>query len=240
MIDKISVYESVEDLCKGFTSFLQQEQTKAGEINISLSGGSTPKVIFDYWANSCQESINWQNIRFFWGDERCVPPQDEMSNYGMTKEHLFSKISTIPQKKIFRIHGENEPMDEALFYSGVLNKLLGKQNGEVSFDILILGLGDDGHTASIFPDQIDLWNADANCIVVHHPDTKMKRISITGKVINNARNVAFLVTGKNKADKVRQIIRQRKQFSDVYPAARVNPESRNLYWFLDKDAASLL
>lgn len=240
MIDKINIYENIEDLCKGFTSFLQTELSKKENITLSLSGGSTPKVLFNFWADNCQNSIEWEKIKFFWGDERCVPPNDAMSNYGMTNSTLFSKVDTILPINIHRILGENSPKDEAIRYSDVLNKYLDRENTNPSFDILILGLGHDGHTASIFPESIELWDAENNCVVASHPETGMERISITGKIINNAGNVAFLVTGKNKAEKVHQIIKQREQFINLYPAARVSPLSSNLYWFLDKEAAQLL
>ena len=240
MKEKINVYKDVEALSEGFTAFLNQELQKRQQVSISLSGGSTPKALFDYWAANCQKSVDWQRLIFFWGDERCVPPDDPMSNFGMTRELLFDKIESINMKQLHRIHGENDPEEEMVWYTGIMNRFLPRENNFPVFDIMMLGLGDDGHTVSIFPDQIDLWNENTDCVLAKHPETGMTRISLTGNVVNNSRNIAFLVTGKNKAEKVKQIIEQREDYFNKYPAARVEPINGNIYWFLDKEAASLL
>lgn len=238
--DETYIYNNTQELSIGFTQFLINEVIKdKSSVNIALSGGGTPKAIFDYWASQLKDEIPWEKIKFFWGDERCVPPDDEMSNYGMTKKHLFDHI-TIPTENIFRIQGENEPSYEAKRYSEVLKQQSGDINKTPELDLIILGLGDDGHTASIFPHEIDLWNSDEDCVVAKHPETGMKRISFSGKVINNANKVIFLVTGENKAQKVKSIIKNRKDFGSKYPGAKVNPKDHILYWFMDEKAASLI
>jgi len=236
----INVYKDAEALSEGFTSFFQKELLEKESLTVALSGGSTPKTLFNYWALNCKDAIDWQKILFFWGDERCVPPDDPMSNYGMTKELLFDRIDKINRKKIHRIHGENEVEEEVAWYNNILDKYLPKVNNIPCFDIVMLGMGDDGHTVSIFPNQINLWNASGNCVEAKHPETGMPRVSLTGSVVNNARNVTFLITGKNKAEKVKQVIKQREEFVDKYPAARVNPQNGILYWFLDEEAAGLI
>jgi len=238
--DDLRIYDDLSSLSEGFTSFLTNEVMNGSQpINIALSGGSTPKVIFNYWSSQCKDSINWENICFFWGDERCVPPNDEMSNYGMTKEYLLDKINISPNN-IFRIHGENEAHEEALWYSDVLDDYLPVVNEIPAFNLVMLGLGDDGHTLSIFPDQIELWNISQNCAVSKHPETGMERVTINGKIVNNSFKVAFLVTGESKAEKIRDIIHNREKYQNLYPAALVNPDSGHIHWFLDKAAASLL
>ncbi|HCO68839.1 MAG TPA: 6-phosphogluconolactonase [Dysgonomonas sp.] len=238
--ETINIYKDAKALSEGFTSFLQTEMEDKESISISLSGGSTPKTLFQYWAECCNNLIEWQKMCFFWGDERCVPPDDPLSNYGMTKKFLFDFIEKITPSHIHRIHGENDIKDELRKYEGILSRELPKHNELPCFDIMMLGLGDDGHTASIFPDQIELWESRRNCVEAVHPETKMKRISLTGRIINNSNNIAFLVTGKNKARKVKEIIGERDKFMNLYPAARVNPTHGNLYWFLDEEVASLL
>jgi len=240
MIEKINIYKDVQALNEGFTAFFKEESAKHDSFNISLSGGSTPKALFKYWASEYRDTLDWDKIIFFWGDERCVPPDNEMSNFGMTKKLLFSQVDSIVKKHIHRIHGENDPEEEIVWYTGIMNRFLLRENNYPVFDLMMLGLGDDGHTVSVFPDQINLWNYQADCILVKHPETGMRRISLTGNVVNNARNIAFLVTGKNKAEKVKQIIQEREAYMDRYPAARVIPIHGNLYWFLDEEAASLL
>ena len=157
----------------------------------------------------------------------------------MTKEHLFNNIN-ITEENIFRIKGENNPTDEAERYGELLDSELEQQNGTPVFDIVILGMGDDGHTASIFPHEIELWDNKNNCVTATHPTSGQIRVSLTGKVINAAKNVVFLVTGKNKAEKVKEIIEQPDVMRKKYPAALVQPDSDNLYWYLDEYAAEMI
>lgn len=238
-MNKIHSYGTLSALSAGFTDFLVQLLNEKACLNINLSGGSTPKALFDFWAVECKTRIPWEKLRFFWGDERCVPPTNEMSNYGMTKRHLFDKVP-VPEQNIFRILGENDPEQEAVRYAKVLEQELPSVNGTPQFDLIILGLGDDAHTVSIFPQSIHLWDTPRHCIVAAHPESGMKRVSITGQIINNAAHVAFLVTGQNKAEKVRDLLLYHDKYVSVYPSAKVAPASGNLYWFMDKAAASLL
>lgn len=236
---KLNIFKTSQDLNHSFTEWLKDIISTKESVTIALSGGSTPKSLFSFWSELPEHEIDWTKIKFFWGDERCVPPSDNESNFKMTKEHLFDNI-TVPLKNIFRISGENNPADEAIAYGNILNDEVKVVNGIPAFDIIILGMGDDGHTASIFPHEIELWNSSSNCVVATHPTTGQKRVSITGSVINAAQNVAFLVTGENKADKIREIIEQPVESEKKYPAALVQPKSGNLLWFLDEKAAKQL
>ena len=230
------IFENKDHLVRGFTEyFLKLIHGNKDKINVALSGGSTPKIWFDYLAQNHQNDLTWENIHFYWGDERCVPPDDLESNYGMTKMHLLDRVP-VPGKNIHRIQGELLPEKASDLYEKDL-----KQNmGEIPvFDLLILGVGDDGHTASIFPHEINLWNSDRLCVVATHPLSGQKRVSLTGKVINAANAVAFLVTGKNKEERIREIINQEPN-AVYYPASLVRPENGTLHWFLDKDAANQL
>lgn len=235
----LEIYKDSLALSKAFTSFLKKIQSEYPVINLSLSGGSTPKALFDYWAEE-KKCLEWDKISFFWGDERCVSPDHEMSNFGMTQKHLFDKIPEIPSQNIFRIKGENDPQEEAIRYGNILSSHVPKKNSLPCFEVIMLGLGEDGHTASIFPDQLELWNSTQNCVVATHPENKGKRISLSGNVINNAQHVVFLVTGKGKAEKVRDCINYRQDFISKYPAANVDPANGFLHWFLDEEAAGLL
>lgn len=236
---EIRIFKTLADLNQSFTEWVQEILAEKENITIALSGGSTPKSLFDYWAQLQKGTVDWNKIKFFWSDERCVSPIDDESNYKMTKEHLFNFVP-VSDKNIFRIHGENVPEVEAKRYSDLLDTELASMNGIPSFDILMLGMGDDGHTASIFPHEIDLWNSTENCVAATHPINGQKRVSLTGKLINAARNVAFLVTGENKADKVAEIISHPDWAEKKYPAALVQPDSGNLLWFLDEKAARKL
>lgn len=236
---EIRIFDTQQQLNQAFTEWLKEIVRNKDRINVALSGGSTPKSLFDEWSMNHRDDIDWNRIRFFWGDERCVSPEDEQSNYRMSREHLFDNLS-IPQSHIFRIHGENDPDTEAHRYAEVLRNELPIVSGVPVFDVVMLGMGDDGHTASIFPDQLSLWYSDQLCVVGTHPQSGQRRVSLTGKVINHAQYVALLVTGENKAEKVAEIIENPQEAAKKYPAALVQPESGNLVWFLDRSAAQKL
>ena len=235
---ELKIFNTKEEVAREFSVFLNTALKNQEEYHIALSGGSTPKIVFDELARTYGDQILWENVHFYWGDERCVPPGDEQSNYKMTKDHLLSKIN-IPEKNVHRIRGEADPAEEATRYSGEIEENLPMTNGLPKFDLVILGMGDDGHTASIFPHQIELWGAEGLCEVATHPDSGQLRITITGKLINNAQKVAFLVTGKNKSEKVKEIINKEGAYP-AYPASLVAPESGELIWYLDREAAALL
>ncbi|SFT76064.1 6-phosphogluconolactonase [Algoriphagus locisalis] len=234
----LKIYDTKEQVAEEFSEYFRDLAASDQTIHVALSGGSTPKIIFDYLAENFGSEINWSKIKFYWGDERCVAPTDSESNYKMTVDHLLSKIE-VPFFNIFRVLGENDPEEEAQRYSKVLSDELPIVNGIPQFDLVMLGMGDDGHTVSIFPDSISLWDAKENCVVATHPDSGQKRVTITGKVVNNSKAVAFLVTGAGKAEKVQEIVMLEGDFAN-YPASLVKPISENLTWFLDRDAAKNL
>ena len=236
---EIQIFNSLQELNESFTEWFKEISSSEKQITVALSGGSTPKSLFSYWSSLPEGEIDWAKIKFFWGDERCVSPEDSESNFKMTKDHLFNNIN-IPEENIFRIKGENNPTDEAERYGELLDSELEQQNGTPVFDIVILGMGDDGHTASIFPHEIELWDNKNNCVTATHPTSGQIRVSSTGKVINAAKNVVFLVTGKNKAEKVKEVIEHPEIAEKKYPAALVQPDSDNLYWYLDEYAAEMI
>ncbi|MGX1929212.1 6-phosphogluconolactonase [Flagellimonas sp. 2504JD4-2] len=235
---ELKVYKDKQEVAKQFAAYFAELVKDKTEFHIALSGGSTPKVVFDVIASEYGDNIDWSNIHFYWGDERCVPPTDDQSNYKMTVEHLFSKIK-VPEANIHRVLGEAEPDREAMRYANLLEINLDRVEGIPQFDLVVLGMGDDGHTASIFPHEIGLWDAKDHCVVATHPDSGQKRVSINGKVINTAKEVAFLVTGAGKAEKVKSILEKTEGF-DAYPASLVNPSTGKLLWFMDEAAAASL
>jgi 6-phosphogluconolactonase len=225
------------DLAAEIVSLVNKAAVEGREMTIALSGGSTPGLLFSVLAAEYKDKVKWEFAHFFWGDERCVPPHDPESNFGMTSRNFLEKIN-IPNKNIHRVTGEEDPEKEALRYSEEILKFTRQRHGKPVFDLIILGLGDDGHTASIFPGQEELLKSDKICSVAIHPVTMQKRITITGPVINNAEIVIFLVSGLNKAEVVAEII-EKPGISD-YPAAAIEPISGVLKWYLDMDAASML
>lgn len=237
----IKMFKNIENLAESFAEFLQNkiDETPYDEFySIALSGGSTPKKIFTYISENYVNQINWKKVKIFFGDERCVPPDDDESNYKMANESLLKNIS-IPKENIFRIKGENNPAEEAVRYEEILRNNLQQVNGISQFDLILLGLGEDGHTASIFPNQINLFYSARLCEVAIHPQTKQKRITLTGKVINNAKHIMFFVTGKNKAGILSKIINSNNN-KNQFPASLVNPKNGTLTWFLDIEASKML
>jgi 6-phosphogluconolactonase len=236
MMLKLKTFPDKESLARDFGDMLQQLASDRETISIALSGGSTPKVVFDILSAEYLQKIAWSKLRLFWGDERCVAPDDKESNYGMTKHHLIDKVPILPQH-IFRVMGELEPKEAARQYVQTLTNELPLKNGLPEFDLVLLGMGDDGHTASVFPHEIHLWDTGNVCEVATHPESGQKRVTLTGNVINNAQNIVFLVTGSSKAEKVHEIINKKGQFNS-YPASLVDTDKST--WMLDEEAAKLL
>jgi 6-phosphogluconolactonase len=229
--------ELASELAAEIAAMVRKAAAVLRPITIALSGGSTPRLLFSVLQAKYGEELPWEFVHFFWGDERCVPPHDQESNFGMTSRILLEKIK-IPHNNIHRIFGEEDPEKEAIRYSEEIMKFTRQKHGLPVFDLIILGLGDDGHTASIFPGQTELLVSEKICTVASHPLTGQTRITLTGPVINNAETIIFLVAGANKAEVVADII-ERPGITD-YPAAAIEPSDGTLKWYLDSDAASML
>ena len=204
-------------------------------FNIAVSGGNTPALMFDLWANEYLDITPWNRMKIYWVDERCVPPEDSDSNYGMMRNLLLG-IAPIPYENVFRIRGEAKPVKEAVRYSELVKQQLPYRLGWPEFDIVLLGAGDDGHTSSIFPGQENLLTSTSSYVVSIHPCHGQKRIAMTGYPILNARHVIFLITGKNKADVVEEICNS----GDTGPAAYIAHHAQNVELFIDKGAASYI
>ncbi|WP_320113475.1 6-phosphogluconolactonase [Draconibacterium orientale] len=235
---EVKIYSKPKDVYKAIAkAIIKMVQNSNQEVfDIALSGGNSPKGLFKKISKKYADRIPWERIHLWWGDERCVPPTDEQSNYKMTVDYLLSNIS-IPEENIHRIKGEEDPEQEALRYSQEMEQSLNSRGKDPVFDLIILGLGDDGHTASIFPDQMELFEDEQSCAVAVHPLTGQKRITITGNVLNNANQVFFLVTGSNKALRVSEIMND-NDAAQLLPAYYISPKNGILTWFLDDEAAA--
>ncbi len=231
-------YELAEKFAEEMVSMITEANKLGKPFSVALSGGSTPELLFSLLGDHYAKAVSWQNVHLFWGDERCVAPGNPESNFGMTKNKLIDKIE-IPVSNIHRIKGEENPVNEAIRYSDEIFSSTANRNGLPFFDLVILGLGDDGHTASIFPGNLELLNSEKICDVASHPVTNQKRITITGRVINNASRVVFLVTGKKKSEIVEKIINNRDEALS-FPASYIIPAEGMLTWYVDKESASLL
>lgn len=237
----IKIFPSVTELTDHLVSEISTRLATmpAGRFfSIALSGGSTPKAIFKRIAEKHSNAIDWSKVLIFWGDERCVPPSDNESNYRMAYENLFKHLP-VPALNFCRIMGEENPVAEAARYSEKVDTMLPHKHAVPQFDLILLGLGEDGHTASIFPNNIDLFNSRKLFEVSGHPVTGQKRITVTGRLINNAREVCFMVTGSGKAEKVAQILQKKSGWAGL-PASLVDPSGGKLVWLLDEAAGSEL
>jgi len=236
------IFSTPEEMADGFAeeiiSLIKTTGEKKKFVSIAISGGSTPKLFFSVLADKYSGAIDWTTVKLFWVDERCVPPDDSDSNYGMTVKILLSKIK-LPSENIFRMRGEDDPVKEAERYSDVISNHVNHKKDVPVFDIIILGMGEDGHTASIFPGDEKLFTDRKNCNVSVHPVTGQKRITITGKVINNARSVFFLITGSNKSSIVNEIYRN-SEVSRMFPAAHVRLKNGKITWFLDYESGKFI
>lgn len=228
------IFDSPQATARGFAEHFLKLHKETEKLTIALSGGSTPKILFDLLATEFKTDFDWSKIHLYWGDERCVPPTNADSNYKMTVDHLISKID-IPDANIHRVLGENDPEQEAIRYGEEISNELKQNAGLPVFDIVLLGMGGDGHTASIFPHEMELMTDDGVCAIGINPDSGQKRVTLTGPVINNAKAICFLATGKGKAEKIDEIFKKKDDYL-TYPAAHVHPTHGNLYWYLDTDA----
>jgi len=223
--------------------FLQVAQTailKRDRFCVVLSGGSTPRAMFQQLrlpANSQQ--VNWQKVHLFWGDERCVPADHADSNYQMTRQALLNFVS-IPPRNLHRIPGEFEPQGAAEAYERELRAFFGS-NGLPCFDLILLGLGEDGHTASLFPGSPQLQEQECWVAAVEHqtpPPPLVNRVTLTFPVINAATQVLFLVAGSAKADILAKVLRPVETGQVALPAQQVVPLKGKLTWLVDQAAAS--
>jgi 6-phosphogluconolactonase len=211
-----------------------------GRFTIALSGGSTPKNLYNLLATNARNALPWDRMFFFWGDERHVPPTDPDSNYRMADETLLSKIP-VATANVFRIPAENPDAEAAAAaYEQTLRKFFKLEPGQFpTLDMILLGMGPDGHTASLFPGTKALQ--EKNRLVVANWVEKLKthRISLTLPVLNAARCVTFLVSGSDKAAVLRAVLEESVP-PEQYPSKLVYPSNGKLIWLLDRAAASQL
>jgi 6-phosphogluconolactonase len=237
---QIKIYKSEGDLfhhaAGSIARLINEYNSEFGRCTFVLSGGSTPRNLYLILGSErFREHVKWDDVYIFWGDERCVPPDNEESNYKMAHDTLLSHLD-IPGKNIFRIKTELPHTETAKEYEESLREFFPKRDLPI-FDIVLLGLGEDGHTASLFPESQAL-NESEKWVTDNYVQSQDKwRITMTLPVINNARNIAFLAAGKNKAVPVKEVVVKK---NSSMPASLIAPVRGNLTWFLDKDAASMI
>lgn len=222
-----------EELCR----IASERVETSGRFCIALSGGATPQRIYRSWASaSCGRAGFWRKTHVFWGDERCVPPEHGESNFKMAEEACLSRID-IPRENIHRIKGENDPAHEARRYGREIRAHVAPGPGGVPrFDWILLGVGTDGHTASLFVDSPCLKKRKSICCVAERPGTGQKRITITLPLINAARRVTLIATGERKARIVQDILESGPS-GRIYPAEMIRTVNGVLELYVDAAAA---
>ena len=220
-----------------FTGLAREAVESHGRFSVALSGGSTPAALFSLLAEApYREQIPWAEVHLFWGDERCVPAGDPGSNYHMADEALIARVP-IPAENVHRIRGELAPEAAARAYDNTLRDFF--CGPYARFDLVLLGLGADGHTASLFPGSPALDERERLSLAVTavYEDRPAQRVTLTLAAINTARHVLFLVSGSAKAESVKAVL---EGSGEQFPAQRIQPAAGALTWLLDEDAASLL
>lgn len=228
-------YELAERLAMDVIRFVENMLMFREYLYIGLSGGDTYKIMFEIFAKEFSKSVDWEKLHFFWVDERCVPETSDESNYGNAYRILFSKIN-IPAKNLHFIHGNENPANEVVRYTGEILAFVPCTGNYPSFDLVLLGIGDDGHTASIFPGQINLFETTSICAISENPYNHQKRITLTGKCINNADSIVFLVVGKHKSEIIRNVFSDNPD-SFKLPVKLIRQKIGMPAWYLDNEAS---
>ena len=241
------VFEDPESLASAtaqhFVEQIRSAVMARGVARVAISGGSTPKQVFALLAEKAEpfrEAIPWDRLRLFWVDERCVPPSDPDSNFGAARDLLLSKVPLEPEH-VIRIEGELDPEEAAAKYESAIRGHYRLEGAQVPvFDLVQLGMGDDGHTASLFPHTEALHEMMRIAVANHVPQQKRSwRVTLTWPVINAAREVFFLIDGAKKADPLGRVLTGPYD-PETLPSQLIQPQNGRLLFLLDRAAAAHL
>ncbi|MGH9932444.1 MAG: 6-phosphogluconolactonase [Pyrinomonadaceae bacterium] len=241
-IPNVSVFETPEQLAvaaaERFVECVYEFHGERERFSVALAGGNTPRRVYELLATErFKNRIGWSQVHFFFGDERCVPPNHPDSNYAMAYESLISKVS-IPTNNVHRIIGEGDAHQNAQAYENQLRAFFAGQSSPC-FDLVFLGMGEDGHTASLFPQSAAHRETVRWVVATRNEQSSQDRITLTVPVFNHARRVLVLVTGKNKAQRLKEVLRP-EPGSELLPVQAIAPVAGMLEWLVDAEAASLL
>jgi 6-phosphogluconolactonase len=238
---KINVFNNEDEVLTGLANYFAETAASSiaghGQFSVALSGGNSPKKLYELLASPVfKDKVEWNKVHFFFGDERYVPHTDPQSNYLMAKKALFEPLG-LSFKQIFPIDTSVSPEEAAKKYTTDINYYFA--GTDVRFDLILLGLGDNSHTASLFPHTPVLHDKTVSVKDVFLEDQKVYRITMTAPLINQAHHIAFLVYGEGKAIAVHHVIEDKRDI-EIYPAQLIKSQEADLQWFLDTDAASQL
>lgn len=238
----IRIFKDLERLSRHAAEIFVEQAAGAisehGRFLVALNGGNTPARLFQLLATDYRDQVDWSNVHVFWGDERCVPPDDPGSSYRQAKDILLNHVD-IPNNNVHRVKGELGPLSASTEYSQTL-KLFAEDNLEFPrFDLVYLGMGEDGHTASLFPGSPVEVTETVIPVTANYQDRPANRVTMTQLIFNQARTVAFMVTGEKKATTLAEVLGDRYN-PELLPAQRIDPKDGELIWLVDEDAAGKL
>lgn len=239
---EIRIFEDLESLSRDAANLFIEQAAIAiearGRFLVALNGGSTPTRLFQLLATELRVKADWNNIHIFWGDERCVPPDDPGSSYGQARD-MFLYHVPIPDSNIHRVIGELEPAEASKDYSLTLSRFASLPFDFPRFDLVYLGMGEDGHTASLFPNSSVAVTETVIPVTANYQDRPANRVTITQLVFNQAHMIAFMAMGEKKAITLAEVLSDRYNPA-LLPAQRIEPKNGKLIWLVDEDAASKL
>jgi 6-phosphogluconolactonase len=236
---QLSIYKNVDEMSRQVADWLvglvKTVLAKQDRFTIALSGGSTPKKLFKLLASDqYKNKIDWSKLHFFWGDERFVPFADERNNARMAYEELLDQVP-VNKSQVHIMQTGLSPAEAVLDYDKILHRYFDGEDH--TFDLVMLGLGDNAHTLSLFPGYEVVHEKKEWVSAFYLEEQEMYRITLTAPVVNKSAHIAYLVGGGDKASSVKEVI-EGDANPDLYPAQVINPEQGELYWFLDEAAAA--
>jgi len=235
---EVKIFPNVETLNEAAASLIVEIASETlntkDKFSIALAGGSTPEALYNLLASGeFKNKLDWSKTLVFFGDERCVSPAAAESNYRMANDALLSRVP-LPPENVFRLRGEIEPEKSAAEYEAIIKKTLGD---DAQFDLILLGMGDDGHTCSLFPGTKALRETETIVAANRVEKLNANRLTLTFRAVNQAKNVLFLVAGAKKAEMVKKVFAGENV---NLPASLIKPKDGKCVWFLDNEAARLI
>jgi 6-phosphogluconolactonase len=242
MDPEVRVFNDLEHLSLAaaqlFYDQAEQAVRERGRFLAALNGGSTPQRLFQLIGDEKSNKIDWKRTHLFWGDERCVPTDDIESSYGQARKLLLDRVN-IPDENVHRVKGELGPVEAAMDYALTLKAYASSPSAWPRFDLVLLGMGEDGHTASLFPGSPVEAPGPTLAVTAHYQDRPAHRVTLTPSVFNSARLIIFMAVGGNKASTLSKVLNGKYE-PELYPAQRIDPIDGSLIWLVDTAAADKL
>jgi 6-phosphogluconolactonase len=242
MKPRIHIFKNLEEISLRAAEIFVEHSLRAmeerGQFLVALNGGGTPEGLFQLLAGEFREKVDWPKVHVFWGDERSVPSNDPGSSYGQARNLLLRHVP-IPEANVHPINGALRPAEAAVAYSALLKEFASAPLDWPRFDLVYLGMGEDGHTASLFPGSSLDATEPVAAVTAQYQDRPAERVTLTPLVFNTARMVVFMAAGEKKAATLAGVLSGRYE-PELYPAQRIDPKEGKLLWLVDEDAASRL